>query len=225
VVFEVIDTGIGISEDISELFKPLYSLDSGYDRKYGGLGMGLPISKSLTTLMGGKMTVESTLGEGSNFKFIIPLDLPEDTLEEPERPKTSTDFSALKGLRVLVAEDNAVNQMIIEELLTVVGIHVTIANNGIEALELLQKSIFDLVIMDIQMPEMDGLTATAQIRNDERFVNIPILAMTANAGPEHVAESLRAGMNAHLTKPVDVEELYKALIQWSGHNGVGMKVN
>jgi len=220
VIFKITDTGIGIGKDsISELFKPLYSLDSGYDRKYGGLGMGLPVSQGLVTLMGGKITVESTTGKGSTFSILIPLTLPGKPfvdVKETEESNTSVDPSVLKGLRVLVAEDNEVNQMIIAELLSSIGIKVSIANNGIEAIEQLQERSFDLVLMDIMMPEMDGLTATTKIRADERFAELPVLAMTANSGPEHMAESLKAGMNAHLTKPVDVEELYGALLTWSG---------
>jgi len=119
-------------------------------------------------------------------------------------------------MRVLVAEDNKINQMIMRELLSSAGIDVTIADNGIKALECLREHTFDLVLMDIQMPEMDGLTAAVQIRADRRFADLPILAMTANVGPEHLAESQAAGMNAHLTKPVDVKKLYSALKKWGG---------
>jgi len=115
---------------------------------------------------------------------------------------------------VLVAEDNDINQMIMEELLSSAGMEVTLANNGITALEMLRQKSFDVVLMDIQMPEMDGLTAAAQIRADPRYNALPVLAMTANAMPEHIAESLDAGMNDHLTKPVEPEQLYAALKKW-----------
>ena len=217
--FEVRDTGIGINEEQkSDLFKPLYSGDTAYNRKHGGLGMGLSISHSLATLMGGEITCESRPGEGSTFKLKIllsvPAPRPAETREEPDK----SDIDTLRGLRVLVAEDNNINQMIIETLLSSVGIEVTLSDNGIKALEMLQIKTFDIVLMDIQMPEMDGLTAAAQIRADRRHDNLPILAMTANAGAEHLEESMRAGMNDHLTKPLDTEQLYKALIKWGKRN-------
>jgi len=213
--FEVRDTGIGISEDqMPELFKPLYSSDTAYSRKHGGLGLGLSISNGLAALMGGEITCESRLGEGSTFRLIVPLSIPDQktaqTKDEPE--KYNTEF--LRGLRVLVAEDNNINQMIIEELLSSVGIEVTLADNGITALKIMRENAYDVVLMDIMMPEMDGLTATAQIRAERRYDDLPILAMTANAGAEYLEESMRAGMNDYLTKPIDAEQLFKALIKW-----------
>ena len=213
--FEVSDTGIGISEEkMSELFKPLYAGDTTYNRKYGGLGMGLSVSSGLAALMGGEITCESKPGEGSVFRLTVPLTQPEETTIETETSKETVVTDSLEGLRVLVAEDNNINQMIIEDLLSSVGINVAIAENGIRALEMLQKDSFDVILMDIMMPEMDGLTATSQIRSNSRYDDLPILAMTSNAGMEHIAESKNAGMNDHLTKPVDPEQLYQALIKW-----------
>ena len=217
--FEVSDTGIGISEDqMPELFKPLYSGDTAYNRKYGGLGLGLPISNNLATLMDGKITCESRPGKGSTFKLIIPLSIPAEKASEIQSEKKKIDMEALRGLRVLAAEDNIINQMIINELLSSVGIEVTIAENGIKVLETLRDNTFDIVLMDIMMPEMDGLTATAQIRADRRYDNLPVLAMTANVGAEYLEESVRAGMNDYLTKPVDAEQLYKTLMKWGKRN-------
>jgi CheY-like chemotaxis protein len=214
-IFEVRDTGIGISKkQMADLFKPLHSADMSYTRKHGGLGMGLAVCSGLVTLMGGKITCESRVGEGSVFKVHMSLSLPEEKTVGSEDVRKVADKEALRGMRILVAEDNKINQMIVRELLSSAGIEVTLADNGIKALEKLQEGIFDLVLMDIQMPEMDGLTATAQIRSDSRYENLPILAMTANAGAEFAAESLRAGMNDHLTKPVDVKKLYGALKKW-----------
>ena len=213
--FEVRDTGIGISkEQISDLFKPLYSGNTAYDRKHNGLGLGLPISNSLATLMGGKIECESRLNEGSTFRLIVPLSIPEEKNTEVKEAQEKLDTKPLRGLRVLVAEDNNINQMIIEELLSLVGIKVTLASNGINALEALQGNEFDIVLMDIMMPEMDGLTAAAQIRANSLYDDLPILAMTANAGTAHLEESMRAGMNDHLTKPIDTEQLYKSLMKW-----------
>ena len=215
-LFEVRDTGIGISEEqIGNLFKPLFSGDTTYARKHGGMGMGLAVSNSLAELMGGRLTCESRLGEGSVFKLRISLSLPEEQAVVAKEKRKTPDTEVLHGLRVLVAEDNKINQMIMKELLSSAGINVTIAENGIKILERLQQADFDVILMDIQMPEMDGLTATAKIRSDARYAALPILAMTANAEAEHIAESKKAGMNDHLTKPVDKEQLYSALIKWS----------
>ncbi|MCL1829611.1 MAG: response regulator [Oscillospiraceae bacterium] len=217
VIFEVRDTGIGITgEQMANIFHPLYSGDSSYSRKYGGLGMGLSVSSSLLTLMGGSITCDSLPGEGSVFRISIPLTAASEKIAEPEEKPGMSYESVLHGLRVLVAEDNNINQMIMEELLVKAGIEVAIANNGLEALEKLKKEDFDIVLMDIQMPEMDGLTATAQIRTDSRNDKLPVIAVTANAGKEHFEESMRAGMNDFLTKPVDTEQLYDILIKWSG---------
>ena len=214
-IFEVRDTGIGICESqIEKLFTPMFSIESAYSRKHTGLGMGLAVSNGLATLMGGKITCESRLGEGSVFRLHISLSLPEDKSSAAEESSILIGTEKLRGLRILVAEDNRINQMIMKELLTSVGCETTFAENGIKALECLHEGVFDVVLMDIQMPEMDGLTATAQIRSDPRFSTLPVLAMTANVGAEHVAESMKAGMNAHLSKPVDVAKLYRALNKW-----------
>jgi len=218
-LFEVRDTGVGIREEyMVDLFKPMFSGDATYTRKYGGMGMGLAVSNSLVALMGGRITCESRLGEGSVFRLHISLSLPEEQTTEVKETRKTTDTEALRGLRVLVAEDNKINQMIMKELLSSVGINATIAENGIKALERLHEGSFDVVLMDIQMPEMDGLTATAQIRSDSRYATLPILAMTANAGADHLAESKGAGMNDHLTKPIVVEQLYSALIKWGNRS-------
>jgi PAS domain S-box-containing protein len=212
-VFEVKDTGIGISEkQMSNMFKPLTSGDSSYSRKYGGMGMGLAVSNGLAALMGGKITCESRPGEGSIFTIRLSLSVPGEKAKAEDTNVSVTE--ALRGMRVLVAEDNKVNQMIINTLLSAAGINVTVTNNGIEALDTLRKASFDLVLMDIQMPEMDGLTATAQIRSDPRYADLPIVALTANVGAEYEAECIKAGMNGYLTKPVDMEKLYGALVKW-----------
>ena len=216
--FEVRDTGIGITdEQLANIFNPLYSIDTSYTRKYGGLGMGLSISNSLTSLMGGNITCKSKPGEGSVFRVSVPLTRIADkkTAEADDKPITPY-ADVLSGLRALVAEDNKINQMIMEDMLASVGINVTLVSNGIEALAKLKEESFDVVLMDIQMPEMDGLTATTQIRADHRYDGLPIIAVTANAGKEHYEESMSAGMNDFLTKPVNVDQLYNALIKWSG---------
>jgi len=218
-VFEVIDTGIGMTEaQIAEICLPLYAGDTSYSRKERGLGLGLYISSSLISLMGGSLACESRPGEGSVFRVVVPLPLQGKKGAGAQEAPAFPDTGALRGMRVLVAEDNQINQMIIEDILGAVGVEVTIANNGFEAIEMLGNGVFDVVLMDIQMPEMDGLTAAAKMRADSRFDGLPILAMTANAAEEHYNESIGAGMNDHLTKPVDRELLYGALAKW-GRNG------
>jgi len=211
--FEIRDTGIGISEDqVDNLFKPLTSGDAAFDRKHSGMGMGLSISKSLAALMDGEVTCQSRPGKGSTFLLTVPLSLPEESGGAEDQAAAVP--KELHGMRVLVAEDNTINQMIIEELLSSVGIEVTMADNGIHALKALEKERFDVVLMDIQMPEMDGLTAAAQIRANHRYDDLPVLAMTANAAAEHKTESMKVGMNDHLIKPIDVDQLYAALKMW-----------
>jgi len=214
-IFEVSDSGIGICEtQIAKLFSPFFAGDTAYNRRHTGLGMGLTISNGLATLMGGKITCESRLGVGSIFRVHISLSPPIDQSLTTKGRSAIIDRETLQGMKILVAEDNKINQMIMRELLISVGCETTFADNGIKALQCLKKDVFDVVLMDIQMPEMDGLTATAQIRSDPHLASLPVLAMTANVGAEHVEESLKAGMNAHLAKPVDVKKLYSALVKW-----------
>ncbi len=225
-VFEISDTGIGIAEDQKiDLFKPLSAGNTTYTRKHAGMGMGLAVSKSLATLMGGTISVESRVQEGSTFRMALTFSLPEEKIDtgsgilrslSPEQRHRREHYrKLLRGMRVLVADDNKVNQIIMRELLVSVGVEVTMAENGLVALEKLREKSFDMVLMDIQMPEMDGLTAAAQIRADARYDGLPIIAVTANASPEHKQESREAGMNDHLTKPVDAEKLYSALAAWN----------
>ena len=217
VMFEVRDTGIGITdEQMSKLLNPLYTGDASYTRKHGGMGMGLAVSNSLAKLMGGGITCESKPGEGSVFRIALPLTMKRESIVEAEAEAPAPYADILSGLRVLVAEDNNINQMIMEDMLRSVGVEVTLASNGLEALARLREGDFDIVLMDIQMPEMDGLTATAQIRADHSHDSLPILAVTANAGKEHFEESINAGMNGFLTKPVNMEQMYSALAKWSG---------
>ena len=211
--FIVRDTGVGIRDEYKkDILKPLFIGDAAYTRKQGGFGMGLPVTNSLAALMGGSLSFESVFGEGSAFTLTIPFPVPEK--RHGGEVKAADGLGALAGMRVLAAEDNKINQMIIEELLTSAGMEVTLAENGAAALAELEMKEFDIVLMDIQMPEMDGLDAAARIRADGRFKDLPILAMTANAMPEHIEESLAAGMNGHLSKPIDVDRLYEALLEW-----------
>jgi signal transduction histidine kinase/ActR/RegA family two-component response regulator len=212
VAFAVRDTGIGIAEEkIDKLFTPLTQGDSSYGRKHSGIGMGLAVSRGLAALMGGEITCVSRLGEGSTFTFSVTLGLSERAVREEAGP-AEEKYANLRGMRVLLAEDNLINQMIAVEILSEAGVETTTANTGLAALNALEDGVFDVILMDIQMPEMDGLPAAARIRADGRA--LPILAMTAHASPEDREECLKAGMNDHLTKPIEPDQLYEALTRW-----------
>ncbi|MCL6534494.1 MAG: response regulator [Armatimonadetes bacterium] len=216
--FEVQDTGIGIPpEKQQQIFEPFRQADGSTTRKYGGTGLGLAISKKLVELMGGRMGVVSQVGEGSTFWFEVSLpacDAPAHVrLEQQLRAAEQTP---LTGLRVLVAEDNFVNQKVIRRTLEKWGIEMQIANNGREALEWLSREPFHLVLMDCQMPEMDGYEATRRIRAYEqpRGLHMPIIALTANALSGDREKCLECGMDDYLTKPVNPDLLWEKLVQW-----------
>jgi CheY-like chemotaxis protein len=220
-LFAVKDTGIGMTpEEQKRIFDSFAQADGSTTRKYGGTGLGLAISKSLCQLMGGDIWVESRPGRGSTFYFMVVMG--EGSQEELEANQSSValgeEAAPLPALHVLLAEDNDINQEIALEILKGMGITATIAHNGAEALQLWQTETFDLILMDIQMPVMDGLTTTRNIRAcaDSRSKTVPIIAMTANAMSGNREKSLEAGMNDHITKPLDVDELRSALLLWGG---------
>jgi PAS domain S-box-containing protein len=215
-VFVVRDTGIGMSaEEQRQLFQPFSQADSSTTRRFGGTGLGLSICKRLVELMGGEIRVASAPGAGSTFTFTAllargPADLPEETAEtSPE------NLAGLRGKRVLVVEDQAVNQLLMHEVLAKVGVETTIAATGHEAVAAVAAGgAFDAVLMDIQMPEMDGYEATRRIRALPGRERLPIIAMTAHVMAEERERCLAAGMNAHLGKPVQVNRLYAALLRF-----------
>jgi PAS domain S-box-containing protein len=216
--FEVQDTGVGIPPDKQQqIFEPFRQADGSTTRKYGGTGLGLAICKKLVELMGGRMGVVSQVGEGSTFWFEVSLpacDAPAHVrLEQQLRAAEQTP---LTGLRVLVAEDNFVNQKVIRRTLEKWGVEAQIANHGREALEWLSREPFHLVLMDCQMPEMDGYEATRRIRAYEqpRGLHIPIIALTANALEGDREKCLECGMDDYLTKPVNPDQLWEKLTQW-----------
>ncbi|GAB1394435.1 hypothetical protein MASR1M60_25990 [Rhodocyclaceae bacterium] len=223
--FEVADTGIGISEEHQRrLFTAFEQADSSMTRKYGGTGLGLAISKHLVELMGGEIGVTSTPGQGSTFWFSIPLNKAmEDTGAVPPAPTFDADSAEIRlnrqfaGTRVLLAEDEPINQEVSRGLLEDVGLAVDLAVDGEEAVALAKRNAYALILMDMQMPNLNGVDATRAIRKLPGHENTPILAMTANAFDEDRQTCLGAGMNDHIGKPVDPSRLYEILLKWLLH--------
>ncbi len=207
--FTISDTGIGIPrEKQPTVFEPFTQADGSMARRYGGTGLGLTISTRLIALMGGSIGLESEPGCGSRFAFTISLAVPERE-EAPAEPHETAPESAPRPLRILLAEDNIVNRKFAARLLEGQGHQVSIATNGTEVLRAVSAQAFDIILMDVQMPDVDGLEATRAIRERERQTggHLPILAMTAHAmkGDEEIC--LAAGMDGFVTKPVRRREL------------------
>ena len=212
--FEVRDTGAGMSpETIASLFQMFRQADASTTRRYGGTGLGLAISKQLAALMGGEVGVDSTPGQGSVFWFTARFGVPAAEAA-PVRVDATRDAVVRPGLRILVAEDNAFNQIVTTAMLENIGALVRVASDGLEALALLRSEPFDCVLMDVQMPAMDGLEATRQIRADPALARTCVIAMTANAWDEDRDECLAAGMDDFVTKPVDPQLLYRTVMRW-----------
>jgi CheY-like chemotaxis protein len=217
--FEVEDTGIGISRDIMpKLFSAFEQADSSTTRKYGGTGLGLSITRKLAQLMGGDAGVESTPGVGSIFWFTARLKLNQvDVRSGKPMASTSTEIMLnghYQGRRILLVEDEPVNREVARVILDVVGMTVDDAEDGAEAVKLVGKNAYDVILMDMQMPNMDGLEATRQIRKLPNGAQVPILAVTANAFVEDRVRCLEAGMDDFLAKPVDPEKLYSTLLKF-----------
>ncbi len=232
-VFRVQDTGIGISPEArATLFDPFVQADGSSSRRYGGTGLGLAICKHLVELMGGEISCESIVGEGSEFRFTAKLSkqtesaapvaerAPGETRCEPNRifgganRAQSTDWPQV-GLRILVAEDNPINQKVAARMLKKLGCETEIACNGREAVDALERQAYDLILMDCQMPEMDGYQATAEIRRRENGqTHIPVIALTAHAVQGAREPCLEAGMDDYLSKPIDPQGLCDTLRRW-----------
>ncbi|UOG92599.1 MAG: response regulator [Candidatus Thiothrix sulfatifontis] len=211
--FSVTDTGMGISvAQQAKLFKPFSQADSSFSRRHGGSGLGLAISQSLARLMGGEIRLESLEGRGSTFSFGVAFAACVDIVP------INTPFAQATGLfktaQVLLVEDDLLNQMVAGELLQRLGVTVTVANNGLEALQALEANTFHLVFMDIQMPHMDGYQAVKLIRQQPQWVHLPIVAMTAHAISTERAKCIAAGMNDYLSKPIDPAGLVTMLAKW-----------
>ena len=213
--FAVKDTGIGIPEEQRErLFKPFSQLDASTTRRFGGTGLGLIISKQLLELMGGTMWFESEAGQGSTFHFTIVAEAVADSQPEPNQKLSKLDdkLAERHPLHILLAEDNLINQMVTLRILERLGYRADVANNGQEALAALQQKPYDVVLMDIQMPVMDGLEATQRIRQQWPEAQRPYLvAMTANALVGDRENYLTNGMDDYISKPVQLDELVAVL--------------
>ena len=219
--FEVLDSGMGLSgEAIQQLFQPFQQVEVARGRRQGGTGLGLAISQKIVQAMGGRIEIDSEYGSGSSFHFELGFDI------DPNPPTGEVIDSAMTPLdpapsrllgTVLVVEDNPVNRVIAEEMLESMGLDIIEAQDGAEALDVLARCSVDLVLMDCQMPVMDGYTATRHIRERElrqRSPRTPIVALTANAYEEDAAHALEAGMDAHLTKPYTRDQLRSIVSTW-----------
>jgi signal transduction histidine kinase/DNA-binding response OmpR family regulator len=211
--FVVSDTGIGIDEDnLSHIFDRFYQIDSGYTRKYAGTGLGLPIVKQLVDMQGGSIVAKSSHGQGTSFSFVIPYELNAEAVET----KPVANLAPVKLLtpttrkKILVVDDHELNRDLLRYLLKEYKYSVETANNGVEAINILKQQSFDVILMDVQMPELNGIETTKQIRSVLRM-NIPIIAFTAFNQPSEKRACLDAGMDDYLAKPVNENELINML--------------
>jgi len=217
--FEVKDSGVGLNEvQKAKLFRSFSQADSTTTRKYGGTGLGLAISKQLVELMGGKIWVISEPGVGSSFFFEIPLrqkNYIEESKNTPLKKSVKSareELPSLRGSKILLAEDNGLNQEIITGMLEEAKLEIDIAQNGAEAVEIFKRGDYELVLMDIQMPVMDGYEAAKIIK--ELNADTPIVALTANAMKSDMERSIEAGMSEHLNKPIMPERLFEVLLKY-----------
>ncbi|NEQ40910.1 MAG: response regulator [Okeania sp. SIO3I5] len=231
--YQVQDTGMGIDRSqIERLFQSFTQVDTSISRKYGGTGLGLAICQGIVNMMGGSIGVESELGKGTTFHFELEFGYSRELSDTSDFPVSTnlrdTQLSDLvrleeiQGANILLVEDNAINQQIVRELLQKVGLNVDCASNGKEAIAKVQELSYDLILMDIRMPEIDGLEATRLIRclaeennrEGKWFATVPIIAITANAMDIDRTKSLEVGMNDHLAKPINPQRLYETLCKW-----------
>jgi signal transduction histidine kinase/CheY-like chemotaxis protein/HPt (histidine-containing phosphotransfer) domain-containing protein len=213
--FEVADTGIGVAPEKQQaIFSAFVQADGSTTRRFGGTGLGLAISTQLVEMMGGRIWIDSTLGEGSTFHFTARLGAEAETIAAAQAGPSDTPVPS-RGVRVLLAEDNAVNRLVAIRLLEKHGHTVVAAGDGRQALAALEDEHFDVVLMDVQMPVMDGFAATAAIRDRERGtgLRIPIVALTAHAMQGDRERCLDAGMDAYVTKPIKPAELFGAIAE------------
>jgi len=213
----VADTGIGIpAEKLASLFDSFTQVDASTARKFGGTGLGLSICRRLADLMGGAIAVESVIGEGSTFTLTLPLTRLGDALDEPVDTAARLPLAELSKVRVLAAEDNEVNRLVLRTLLDQIGVDPHIVEDGVLAVEAWETGDWDVILMDVQMPNMDGADATRAIRAREAETGrarIPIIGLTANSMAHQIAEYSAAGMDAHVAKPIDAARLFQAIAE------------
>ncbi|HEU4602196.1 MAG TPA: ATP-binding protein, partial [Steroidobacteraceae bacterium] len=211
----VTDTGIGIASDRQqEIFNPFVQADSSSTRQYGGTGLGLAICTRLVKMLGGNLWLESELGRGSTFHFTLQARVAQ-RVQAPASDSVSPNPAAahIDPLNVLIAEDNTVNQLVMSRLLQKRGHRVVVAENGRIAVERAHRESFDVIFMDIEMPEMDGFEATAMLRADPKLRDAWIVALTAHGAAQDRQRCLDAGMNDYLAKPIDPKELDRVLVK------------
>jgi CheY-like chemotaxis protein len=223
--FAVSDTGLGMTKaQLAGLFQSYMQADVSIARQFGGTGLGLSISRELVELMGGRIWAESKPSQGSTFSFELPFTLVA-TLNSAQAPDVSqvngvspsaddTALMSLRGARILLVEDNSSGQLVAVALLKQAQLDVTVAHNGQQALDRLAQGAFDCVLMDLDMPVMDGYEATTQIRANPAWAALPVLALSASVLPEDRARAARAGVNGHIAKPLLTHDLMAALLQW-----------
>jgi signal transduction histidine kinase/CheY-like chemotaxis protein/HPt (histidine-containing phosphotransfer) domain-containing protein len=216
--FAVTDTGPGMDETQQrQLFDAFTQADDSHTREHGGTGLGLAVAAKLTRLMEGDLSVDSTPGQGSTFRLAVTLPLAdpaETTVGGQSLEHGELDLAPIQGARVLLVDDSDINLQVAGEILRQVPLHVDTASDGAEAVAMVEAGSYDCVLMDIQMPVMDGYTATEKIRARPGSADLPILAMTANVLPEDRERAKAVGMNAHIAKPVDPEVLHRELLNW-----------
>jgi CheY-like chemotaxis protein len=218
--FCVTDTGIGISPAKQrQLFQAFSQADASVTRNYGGTGLGLVISKQLIEQMGGSIRLQSQEGVGSSFIFSVMLGITDLAGVRDSKPHSiplfnNPEFQNLRGARVLLVEDNEINRIVLVELLEKQGVQVDIAENGVEALSKLDHYHYDCVLMDVQMPIMDGFQATRCLKEVTALIDMPVIAMTANAMKEDRQKCLEVGMVDFISKPILPLTLYQVLSKW-----------
>ncbi len=213
--FCVSDSGIGLtSSQLERLFSPFTQADSSTTRRHGGTGLGLAICKTLVEMMGGQIWATSQAGQGASFYFTTTHAISHKPGQKADAGQHQWENARFEKTNIMVAEDNLLNQVVAKKMLENLGCQVSVASNGKQAVDMALRGDFDLIFMDIQMPEMDGLTATERLREYGHLENLPIVAMTAHAMVGDKEKSLAAGMNDHLTKPIDKRELIAILNRW-----------